>query len=253
MVHVSSKIPASQGCCTWILPVAQHPSNPNAIICVDLSKDPQAILNENAETLRSLLYARQESFEEGQQRPGIKLIHINRSPFITTAKALTEDNADRLGLNRDQCLENYKRLAEDNAWRDTLIELYNEPHEDSEVDADHALYSGGFLTNEEKHWCDDVREAQPEQLSVLAERMQNPKLKTLLFRYRARNYPHTLTFEESQRWQQHRQFRLTAPDSPASITIDAYLLELEQLAMQHAENNEHKAILKALYDYAQNL
>lgn len=253
LVHVSSKIPASQGCCTWILPVAQHPSNPNAIICVDLSKDPQAILNENAETLRSLLYARQESFEEGQQRPGIKLIHINRSPFITTAKALTEDNADRLGLNRDQCLENYKRLAEDNAWRDTLIELYNEPHEDSEVDADHALYSGGFLTNEEKHWCDDVREAQPEQLSVLAERMQNPKLKTLLFRYRARNYPHTLTFEESQRWQQHRQFRLTAPDSPASITIDAYLLELEQLAMQHAENSEYKAILKALYDYAQNL
>ncbi|MCP3429917.1 exodeoxyribonuclease I, partial [Alteromonas sp. LMIT007] len=82
---------------------------------------------------------------------------------------------------------------------------------------------------------------------------QNPTLKTLLFRYRARNYPNTLTFEESQKWQRHRQFRLTDPTSPASITLEQYLFTLEQLAQQHAENADYKAILKALYAYAQNL
>ncbi|NVK55368.1 MAG: exodeoxyribonuclease I [Alteromonadaceae bacterium] len=253
VVHVSSKIPASQGCCSWVLPVAQHPNNPNAVICVDLSKEPDPIMTLDASALRERLYATAESLSSDEPRPGIKLIHINRSPFITTAKAMSEENAHRLGLDRERCLDNYRRLAADTTWIASLIDLYDQPHGDDNQDADHALYSSGFLTNEEKSWCDDVRHCAPEQLTTLSERTQNQRLKTLLFRYRARNFPNTLTYEESQRWQQHRQFRLTAPDSPASITLDSYLMELEQLAQQYATHSQNKAILKALFDYAQNL
>lgn len=253
LVHVSSKIPASQGCCTWILPVAQHPTNPNAVIAVDLQSDPSPLLSLDTEVLRERLYRKREEMQDDEPRPGIKLIHINRSPFITTAKAVSEENAERLGINREQCLANYKQLVADTSWIQKLTDLYNTEHDEQELDPDHALYSGGFLTREEKNWCDDVRTSSPEQLTSLADKTQNPTLKSLLFRYRARNYPNTLTFEESQKWQRHRQFRLTDPTSPASITLEQYLFTLEQLAEQHADNAEHKAILKALYAYAQNL
>ena len=43
-----------------------------------------------------------------------------------------------------------------------------------------------------------------EQLSADWQ-FQDPRLNTLLFRYRARNYPATLTHEEMQKWQHHRQ------------------------------------------------
>ncbi|TPV59741.1 exodeoxyribonuclease I [Aestuariibacter sp. GS-14] len=253
LVHVSSKIPASQGCCTWILPVAQHPTNPNAIITVDLQSDPTPILELDTESLKARLYRKQEDMQDGELRPGIKLIHINRSPFVTTAKALTEDTAARLGLDREQCLAHYRQLVAHTSWIQKLVELYHTEHDELEQDPDHALYSGGFLTNEEKHWCTAVRESAPEQLVSLADKIHNPTLKSQLFRYRARNYPNTLTYEESQKWQRHRQFRLTDPASPASITLEAYLFELEKLAEQHADNAQNKAILKALYAYAQNL
>lgn len=99
----------------------------------------------------------------------------------------------------------------------------------------------------------DVTEADPEQLSALADKTQNQKLQSMLFRYRARNYPQTLSETELQRWHNHRRYRLTDPQSPATITLEAYLMELEQLAATHADDPDKQGILRALYQYAENL
>ena len=55
------------------------------------------------------------------------------------------------------------------------------------------------------------------------------------------------------KWQRHRQARLTDAQSPASITLEPYMLRLEQLAQVHSDNPEKQAILRALYQYAENL
>jgi len=78
-------------------------------------------------------------------------------------------------------------------------------------------------------------------------------LKKLLFRYRARNYPNTLTADEMTKWQYHRQARLTDPDFHGSITLENYMMRLESLAHEHSDNPEKQAILRALYQYAENL
>ncbi|MBU2978983.1 exodeoxyribonuclease I [Alteromonas sp. C1M14] len=252
LLHVSSKIPAAQGCCTWILPVAPHPTNSNAIICVDLSIPVDTLIENDAQTLRERLYTSNSELGD-LQRPGLKLLHVNRAPFITTAKALTEDNAKRLGIDREQCLQHYRTLINTPQLTDKLTSVYATPHEEREVDADHGLYSGGFLNEDERRWCDDVRQALPESLGEFAQKTQNATLRTLLFRYRCRNYPQTLTEEEMHRWQAHRQNRLTDSDSPASLTLEPYLLELEQLLEQYREDSHKQAILRALYQYAQNL
>lgn len=253
VLHVSSKLPAHQGCCSWVLPIAQHPSNKNGIICIDLNCDPEPILTLDTDSLKTLLYTRTDLLEEGQVRPGIKLIHINRSPFVTTAKAMSQQNAERLNLDRQHCLANFHQLASTTHWIKTVTDIYNDQPDDSQQDVDHALYVSGFLNGEEKRWCESVRLASPEQLASLASACQNPRLRTQLFRYRARNFPQTLTHEETQKWQQFRQFRLTELDSPASITLENYLIELEHLAQQYAQHGHQTAILKALFDYVQSL
>ncbi|GGW76673.1 exodeoxyribonuclease I [Alteromonas halophila] len=253
LLHVSSKLPAAQGCCTWIMPVAMHPGNPNAVIAVDLGHAPETLMDEDADTIRARLYAPKEALDNEQQRPGLKLIHINRSPFITSAKAMTPENAKRLGLDREACLDTFARLSQHGGLADKLIEVYQQQPDLGEEDVDHALYSGGFLGNDERRWCDNVIEAQPEALTALADTTQNPRLRSQLFRYRARNYPHTLTADEMQRWQHHRQARLTDPDSAASLTLEPFLLHLEQLAQQHSDDADKQGILRALYQYAQNL
>ena len=253
LLHISSKIPASQGCCTWVMPIAQHPSNPNAYIVVDLSKPITPLLDADADTLRQWLYASNEDIPEGQTRPGLKLIHVNRSPFITTAKAMTQDNAERLGLDRDQCLANYQALCNVPDLARKLVEIYNEQRDDVEEDIDHALYSGGFMSDEERRWCNQVLSTAPESLSGLADKTQNAKLRSQLFRYRARNYPQTLTYEEAQKWQRHRQERLSDPSSPTSITLEPYLVQLETLLDEYRDDAVKTSILKDLFDYAKNL
>ncbi|OFC72644.1 exodeoxyribonuclease I [Alteromonas confluentis] len=252
VLHVSSRLPASQGCTTWVMPVAMHPTNANAVIAVDLSQPVDMLLENDAETLREKLYTSAEDLGD-TPRPGLKLIHINRSPFVTTAKAMTEENAARLGLNREQCLQNYKTLANYPDLQGKLSSVYNQPYEESDDDADHTLYSGGFLSDADRRWCDEVRETPPELLDRLSEQTQNSTLRTLLFRYRARNFPTTLTADELHRWQAHRQYRLTDKDSPATITLEPFLMELEQLAHEHENDPDKQAILRALYTYAQNL
>ena len=60
VLHVSSRLPASQGCTTWVMPVAMHPTNANAVIAVDLSQPVDMLLEDDAETLREKLYTSAE-------------------------------------------------------------------------------------------------------------------------------------------------------------------------------------------------
>ena len=58
---------------------------------------------------------------------------------------------------------------------------------------------------------------------------------------------------ERQRWQHHRTARLTEPGSGAPITLEPYLMELEQLAGEYKDDANKQAILRALFQYAENL
>lgn len=109
------------------------------------------------------------------------------------------------------------------------------------------------MSDEERRWCNDVISSAPENLSTFADKTQNAKLRTQLFRYRARNYPNTLTYEEAQKWQRHRQERLSDPSSPSSITLEPYLVELESLFEEYRDNSHKTRILKDLFEYAKNL
>ncbi|WP_218353604.1 exodeoxyribonuclease I [Alteromonas lipotrueiana] len=252
VLHVSSKLPARQGCVSWVMPVCPHPVNANAIIAIDLSQDIQPLLELDAEEIQRRIYLSAKALD-GLARPSLKLIHINRSPFVTTAKAMTQENAERLGLDRDYCLDNFKQLSQVDGLATKLTSVYAKEREQQPDDIDHALYSGGFLTDEERRWCEQVHQTDAEQLTTLTDKIQNQKLRDMLFRYRARNYSHTLTETELQRWHNHRKARLTEPDSPASITLAPYLEEIERLANQSNLDPNKQAILRALYHYAENL
>ena len=82
---------------------------------------------------------------------------------------------------------------------------------------------------------------------------EDERLHTLLFRYRARNAPQSLSEPEIERWQRYRHFKFFDDESPASIKMPEFLLQLEQLSIEYSRNPDKLAILKALYNYAQSL
>ncbi|MES2935093.1 MAG: exodeoxyribonuclease I, partial [Pseudomonadota bacterium] len=76
------------------------------------------------------------------------------------------------------------------------------------------------------------------------------RLDELLFRYRARNFPATLSQEEQDAWEQHRAARLFDGQAGAR-TLEALFEQCDQLSETVDEQGE--AVLGALYEYAESI
>ena len=113
-------------------------------------------------------------------------------------------------------------------------------------DVDEDLY-GGFVGNHDRRRLDDLRRLSVPQLAAARSSFDDPRLQELLFRYRARNFPATLSGDEAQRWDEHRAARLFEGEAGAR-TVDQLFAEIDQLSETADERGE--GILGALYDYA---
>jgi len=93
---------------------------------------------------------------------------------------------------------------------------------------------------------DIIRETPPESLGSLDLKVDDKRIKPLLFRYRARNYPMTLDYAEQQKWKHHCQDFF-------EDNLPTYMENFESLALTHQSNEKKMQILKDLYDYVNNL
>jgi len=166
---------------------------------------------------------------------------------LAPAKTLLPENALRLEIDRQQCLQNLQLLRQHSEVREKVVALYAEaePFTPSE-DVDARLYDG-FFGDADRATLRIIQQTAPENLPALDLRFQDPRLETLLFRFRARNYPATLDDNEQRRWLAHRQEMLSAE------RVQDYVLQLEALYNLYEDNAEKTALLKALFDYGKQL
>jgi exodeoxyribonuclease-1 len=115
-------------------------------------------------------------------------------------------------------------------------------------DADGALYAG-FLPDADRAQFDALRRSRPEQLAAFEPRLRDLRLKELLFRYRARNWPQTLSLEEQSRWRGYLQQRLAPESGLSEYDLATYPARLAELRLQHAGNPDALALLAALADW----
>jgi exodeoxyribonuclease-1 len=191
--------------------------------------------------------------EENEQRLPIKLLHINKCPVIAPAKTLSAENALRLGVDRQLCLQNLQKIKANLHCLDKLQEVYAQKKQPNSVDPEHALYSGGFFSSSDKELMNQVVMSSAQDLTELSLPFEDDRLNALLFRYRARNVPQSLSASEIERWQRYRHFKFFDDTSPASIKLPAFLVQLEQLSIEYARNPDKLSILKALYNFVESL
>jgi len=107
---------------------------------------------------------------------------------------------------------------------------------------------GGFVGNGDKRLLESLRREHPAKLASASPHFQDDRLGELLFRYRARNFPQTLTEEEFEHWEQHRAARLYEGAGGAR-TVDELFSELDRLGAETDEQGQE--VLAALYDYVE--
>ncbi len=258
VLHVSAMFGASRHNIALIAPLASHPVNRNEVICFDLSADPQILIDGEPDLLRSLLYTRNEDLAEGERRPGLKTVHLNRCPILVTAKMADKPTADRLGISGADCRRNLALLRDYRA-RDPegfvakIHAVYGDRDLPEITDPDRMLYSGGFFSSADRDAMEQVLRSSPEELARGTFSFEDSRLPEMLFRYRARNFPHSLTAPEREQWAEYRFNRLTDPAGGASLCLEDYQALIHRL--QAADNLTEKAreLLLTLLDYGDQL
>lgn len=226
LLHVSGRFAAERSYIAVVLPLAWHPQNKNALIVCDLQADPQPLLEETAETLRQRLYTRRDQLAEGEWPVPLKLLHINRCPVVAPLSVLREEDRQRLNLDLSACEARSALLRQQaTVWRDKLAQIYAQEPFSPSTDPEQQLYDG-FISPRDRDLCTRVRDADPENLSRQSWPFADERLPELLFRYRARNFPQTLSHAEQQQWQVFCQQRLLSPQMGAPITLDGFYLAL---------------------------
>jgi exodeoxyribonuclease-1 len=178
--------------------------------------------------LRERLFTATRDLPEGATRPAIKTIHINKCPVVVPENILNDAAAQRLSIDREQ---HYQHLAMLNAAGDLtekLNQIFKKPDYEQVDDTDASLYSGGFFSGSDKRMMDMVREADAGMLKTLTIPFEDHRLDEMLFRYRARNWPKSLSEEEQEQWQQYRQQRLNSDENDQILNLNDFFAAIDE-------------------------
>lgn len=257
LLHISSRFPAENGNAALVLPLMMHPTNKNSVIVFNLGTDPQALLTLPVDELKLRLFTRTEDLPEGVERLALKEIHFNKTPMLLPSSMLDDPTAQRLAIDKARCEQHWQTLrnlswAEQQTLQQKLCQLYSTQEFAEKTDPEQMLYSG-FFDEQDKRLMTKVRQATPEQLANGIFDFRDPRLKEMLFRYRARNFPTNLTPEEQQRWRAFSRWRLTAKEAQASLTLDEFDVRLQLLIADASTLVSQQNLLKQLAAYADKL
>lgn len=254
LLHVSARYPAALGCLAPVFPVAQHPTNGNGVICFDLRADPTQLLDLSIDEIRTRLFTPTAQLPEGVERVPLKTVHVNRAPVLATLKTLTAQTAERWRIDPDQVAARARWIAASAVDIQRRVQAVHQlPEGPVETDPDLMLYSGGFFSDQDRRTLDGIHRLSPDELAQASPAFEDARLPRMLFRYRARNWPESLTPEEREEWDAERLTRLTDPDGGGSIQIDQYEQRLVELAETHAADPAKLKILDALSGWAEQV
>ncbi|MBL8159168.1 exodeoxyribonuclease I [Candidatus Saccharibacteria bacterium] len=235
-VYTSGRYPKETLHTTVAFPLSLS-NYPGTIIVYDLRHDPADWADKSVEELRSLRFVKWEDRQKPEYKPfPAKELGCNKCPAVAPMGTFDAAAQERLGLSLET-IEKHKTALIKTGLAQKLQQVFaREKAERGETDCDGALYDG-FIGEGDKTKMRAVRAADRSNIASLKLDFNDNRLASLLPRYKARNYPQTLSSEEKFAWEEYRTARLQA-DAPG------FLKQMQELAKQVSEEqDDNKAFL----------
>ena len=246
VLHVSQRYPASRLCSAPVLPLARHPTIDSRVVVFDLDSEPDALLSLDADAIADRLYVRQADLPEGETRIPLKEVHLNRSPALIEWAHLRAPDLERLRIDPATVEARAHRLRDAGpALAEKVRRVYSRDPQRAPSDPDASLYDG-FVPDADKRKFTQVRGTPPHLLGHSAFAFRDARLDELLFRYRARNWPQSLGFDEHERWNDYRRQRLQQNNGLSELTFEQAGAEIAMLRDTHAADGARLALLDQL-------
>jgi len=253
--HVSSRYPATRGCCALVAPVAESLSNRNQVIVYDLREDPSELIGATVEQIRERVFTSQAELGDSHRFP-LKGVQLNKCPVLAPATMLSTLSPARLAeleLNGDLLRTNLAKLRQAPDLPARIARAFEQDFSDSDLtDPDEQLYAGGFISKTDREKLDWFLSQPAESLGEHNLTFEDDRLPEMLFRYRARNYPGTLGSEDMESWEAFRSQRLMRPKN-GWRSLEDYGRILQNLAADPGLAPGKQQLLEDLHLYGESL
>lgn len=193
---------------------------PGSVLVYDLRYDPVMFSKASPKALASILFAtREQRMDKDFVALPVKELSYNRCPAVAPLNVLDTAAQDRIKLNLATINTNLAALSLMPDFAAKVREAFElrEPFESS-TDVDAMLYEG-FLSEADKSKATTVRNADKQTLASLNPRFEDKRLSALFVRYKARNYPSSLSQGERSLWEEYRNSRLKSDMIPFSTSL----------------------------------
>lgn len=252
VLHVSQKFPAETGCLSPVMPLARHPVNRNALIVFDLRRDPEPLLELGPDDLYDRVFIPRESLPEDVERVALKSVHLNKCPVLAPFGMMSEREAERLSLDLSLCKQRWQAVFERRAETEAKVTaVFNAWRHEPGDDPETALYDG-FVGDRDRRIADRVCGMTADDFSREAVTFEDERLNGLLFLYRARYYPDSLSDKERAHWQEWLCRKLAfAPEG--GLNLDQYEERVAVRMRQAGADPERMRVLEDLEAWSRRL
>lgn len=195
------------------------------VVVYDLRYDPTPFIDLTHRELAAKLYA---SWEDRQADDFVKLpvkeLQYNRAPAVAPLGVLQQaDGWERIHISQELIERHKAILLNAPHFAENVRTIFeNKPEYKKLLDPEAQLYDG-FLGDRDRVRVEAVRNADESGLVDFHPQFDDERLAPLLLHYKGRNYPRTLSEQETIDWEVWRAQRV-------SNQLSQYMTRLEQLA-----------------------
>ncbi|AEO08887.1 exonuclease I [Buchnera aphidicola str. Ak (Acyrthosiphon kondoi)] len=237
VIYISSYFGAVRHNMSCILPIAWHKNNSNILIAIDLFKN----INELIHVCKKIYF--DDVFIKNLFDLGVVLLYLNRCPMLAPIKIMQKEDYNRLNFHRSSFDEKINLIKKNNFFIKNIQIIFSQEkkiHDSDNVDLE--IYNS-FFNLYDKKIIKIIRNTKPVFLKNMNFNFHDSRLKNLLFRYRARNFFHTLNENEKKIWLKYCMKTFNP------IFLKEYENKIKFLLQKYSKNIEKVILLKELLEY----
>lgn len=209
-VYVSGRYDSEFNKATVAFPLSS--SNNGKILVYDLRYDPVQFLQMDQKELAKKVFATwEERHTEGFVRLPVKEFQYNRAPAVAPLSVLDQEGGwEKVGLTKDNVDKHLEALVNEPGFAEKLRSIFENRQEFKKSPDPEAQLYDGFVPDKDKIRIEKVRSSDANDLADFHPNFDDERLSPLLLHYKARNYPNSLSEDETVLWEKWRTSRINA-------------------------------------------
>lgn len=259
-VYSSGKYPGEHEHTTVAVLLTPHPQQDCGLV-YDLRHDPTPFLAMTPEQIVDAWRYKKDR-EDGDLRLPVKTLKYNRCPAVAPLGVIKDEaTQERIHLSLQTVAKHLAIIkANQQSFAQKVIaavkildaereQSYNRPSQPTSATVDSMLYDGFFAAGD-KPLMSAMRAARPHEISDIASKFSDARLRQMALLYKARNFPQSLDTDERQAWEAHLAAQLMGTNN--SDGLHAYFATLQELAAGKL-TSQQEYILEELQLYGESI